>query len=105
MGCGNPQEKLENEIMEMNINKIEMKLLGEKKIPNNENNTKLNNHNNKNDIIINNKTNSNNNKINIVTKTSRKSLKLKPKEVTSKSINRAKRSKSVKLVAVNNKNL
>ena len=39
MGCGNPQEKLENEIMEMNINKIEiqmerykqMKLLGEKK--------------------------------------------------------------------------
>ena len=113
MGCGNPQEKLENEIMEMNINKIEiqmerykqMKLLGEKKIPNNENNTKLNNHNNKNDIIINNKTNSNNNKINIVTKTSRKSLKLKTKEVTSKQINRAKRSKSVKLVVVNNKNL
>ena len=113
MGCGNPQEKLENEIMEMNINKIEiqmerykqMKLLGEKKIPNHENNPNLQNHNNKNDIIINNKTNSNNNKVNIVTKTSRKSLKLKPKEVTSKPINRAKRSKSVKLVVVNNKNL
>ena len=113
MGCGNPQEKLENEIMEMNINKIEiqmerykqMKLLGEKKIPNHENNPNLQNHNNKNDIIINNKTNSNNNKVNIVTKTSRKSLKLKPKEVTSKQINRAKRSKSVKLVVVNNKNL
>ena len=112
MGCGNPQEKLENEIMEMNINKIEiqmerykqMKLLGEKKIPNHENNPNLQNHNNKNDIIIN-KTNTNNNKVNIVTKTSRKSLKLKPKEVTSKPINRAKRSKSVKLVAVNNKNL
>ena len=113
MGCGNPQEKLENEIMEMNINKIEiqmerykqMKLLGEKKIPNHENNPNLQNHNNKNDIIINNKTNSNNNKVNILTKTSRKSLKLKPKEVTSKQINRAKRSKSVKLVVVNNKNL
>ena len=113
MGCGNPQEKLENEIMEMNINKIEiqmerykqMKLLGEKKIPNHENYPNLQNHNNKNDIIINNKTNSNNNKVNIVTKTSRKSLKLKPKEVTSKQINRAKRSKSVKLVVVNNKNL
>lgn len=113
MGCGNPQEKLENEIMEMNINKIEiqterykqMKLLGEKKIPNHENNPNLQNHNNKNDIIINNKTNSNNNKVNILTKTSRKSLKLKPKEVTSKPKNRAKRSKSVKLFAVNNKNL
>ena len=91
MGCSDPQEKLENEIMKMNMDKIEiqmerykqMKLLEEKS---NNLNAKIipdNVYNTNNDIIINKKI--------------RKSLggkKIKSKNI----INRAHRSKSVKTV-------
>ena len=58
MGCSDPQEKLENEIMKMNMDKIEiqmeryrqMKILEEKS---NNLNSKINPNNTNNDITIN----------------------------------------------------
>ena len=88
MGCSDPQEKLENEIMKMNIDKIEirmerykqMKLLEEKS---NNLNSKIIPNNTNNDITINKK---------IIKSLGVKKLK------TKNSINRTHRSKSVKTV-------
>ena len=104
MGCSDPQEKLENEIIKMNIEKIEIqmekykqiKLLGEnskdikiKDIPYNTN-TKIN---------INNKPKKNNNNdINIAITKRKTSTDLKPKT-------RRRRSKSVKTARFKNINI
>ena len=104
MGCSDPQEKLENEIMKMNIEKIEiqmekykqMKLLGEnskdikiKDIPYNTH-TKIN---------INNKPKKNNNNDINIAITKRKTITdLKPKT-------RGRRSKSVKTARFKNINI
>jgi hypothetical protein len=104
MGCSDPQEKLENEIIKMNIEKIEiqmekykqMKLLGEnskdikiKDIPYSTN-TKIN---------INNKPKKNNtNDINIAITKRKTSTDLKPKT-------RGRRSKSVKTARFKNINI
>ena len=99
MGCSNPQEKLEEEIMDLNINKIElqmekykqMQLLG-KNINQTEKNNKINNNNNINNKKIitdnNNVNNANNNN-----QAKRKSTALK----TGKGI----RSKSMKSIRIN----
>ena len=102
MGCGNAQEKLENQIMEMNIDKIEiqmeryrqMQLLGKDSTTMNKTKNLKRNTVNNNNINMTNKNNANIKRKTAVFQASKQNLAMKT--------GKGRRSKCLKTVRVNN---